>query len=227
MNKFFPNIETMIIVVFILCVMLWGASRCKRQKDDLVNKAVTEGSATLPDTLASPAAAKPIPKPLPPLDPAIATTTTTPQYSPTPPANPGQALPQPVQQQNTPNSYSTPPPTTGNQATTKTKSPSVTKVETTPASTAVEPTGSALYVLRSGLNVRMQPTVKSKSLGKLKLHDQVYFLDEVSQTAETVHLENGTEVTKPWFKVKTKRGTVGWVHGSGVDFYKRKPQDVF
>jgi Bacterial SH3 domain len=227
MNKFFPNIETAIIVVFIFCVMLWGASRCKRQKDDLVNKTVTEGSASLPDTLASPAAAKPMPKALPPLDPAVTTTTPPPQYSPTPPANPGQALPQPVPQQNTPNSYSTPPPIPNNKATTSGKSPSVTRVETSPATTVTEPTGSALYVLRSGLNVRAQPTVKSKSLGKLKLHDQVYFLDEVSQTAETVRLENGAEITKPWFKVKTKRGTVGWVHGSGVDFYKRKPQDVF
>jgi Bacterial SH3 domain len=219
MNKFFPNTETAIIVVFILCVMLWGASRCKRQKDDLVNKTVTEGSVV--DTLASPAAAKPMPKALPPLDPAVTTTTPAPQYSQTPPANPGQALPQPVPQQTTlPNTYSTPPPTPDNKATARTKSP-------TPATAVAEPAGSALYVLRSGLNIRAQPTVKSKSLGKLKLHDQVYFLDEVSQTAETVRLENGTEITKPWFKVKTKKGTVGWVHGSGVDFYKRKPQDVF
>jgi Bacterial SH3 domain len=222
MNKFFPNVETAIIVVFILCVMLWGASRCKRQKDELVNKSVTEGSV-LADTLASPAAAKPMPKALPPLDPAVATTTPPPLYSPTPPANPGQALPQPVPQQNIPNTSTAPPPTPDNRATTtKAKSPNAT---TTPSAT--EQTGSALYVLRSGLNVRAQPTVKSKSLGKLKLHDQVYFLDEVSQTSETVRLENGTEITKPWFKVKTKRGTVGWVHGSGVDFYKRKPQDVF
>jgi hypothetical protein len=225
MNKFFPNIETAIIVVFILCVMLWGASRCKRQKDDLVTKAVPEGSIV--DTLASPAAAKPMPKALPPLDPAITTTTPTPQYSPTPPANPGQALPQPVPQQNTlPNTYSTPPPSLDNNTAARTKSPSA-RVETSPATAVAEPAGSALYVLRSGLNVRAQPTVKSKSLGKLKLHDQVYFLDDVSQTAETVRMENGTEITKPWFKVKTKKGTVGWVHGSGVDFYKRKPQDVF
>jgi hypothetical protein len=225
MNKFFPNIETAIIVVFILCVMLWGASRCKRQKDDLSTRAVTEGSASLPDTLASPAAAKPQPRALPPIDPNLTTAAPTPQYSPTPPANPGQAIPQPVPQQTTPNTYSTP-------ATTSPKSPkptigssTITTVETTP--TVVQQAGSALYVLRSGLNVRAQPTVKSKSLGKLKLHDQVYFQDEVSQTAETVRLENGTEITKPWFKIKTKRGTIGWVHGSGVDFYKRKPQEVF
>lgn len=223
MNKFFPNIETAIIVVFILCVMLWGASRCKRQKEDLATRAVTEGSATLPDTLASPAAARPTPKALPPIDPNLTTTTPAPQYSPTPPANPGQAVPQVVPQQNTPSSYSTPAPA---KAPRTASTPTVTTVETAPAA-VVQQTGSALYVLRSGLNVRAKPNVKSKSLGKLKLHDQVYFLDEVSPTAETVRLENGTEVTKPWFKVKTKKGTVGWVHGSGVDFYKRKPQDVF
>lgn len=223
MNRFFPNIETAIIVVFVLCVMLWGASRCKRQKDDLAIKGVTEGSTMQPDTIASPAAAKPTPRALPPIDPYV--TTPAPLYAPTtPPANPGQAVPQPVPQQTVPNSYSTPQ-TTPARTPRPNNTPSVTTVQTTPK--VVEQTGASLYVLRSGLNVRAQPNVKSKSLGKLKLHDQVYFLEEVSETAETVRLENGTEVTKPWFKIKTKRGTIGWVHGSGVDFYKRKPQDVF
>jgi Bacterial SH3 domain len=227
MNKFFPNIETAIIVVFILCVMLWGASRCKRQKEDLTNRAVTESPAnTAVDTLPSPAAARPKPKTtLSPLDPAMTTTTPTPQYSQTPPSNPGQALPQPVPQQNIPTPNSLP---AGAPSATTTKSPRNTPSVTTPETTTnVEQTGSALYVLRSGLNVRAKASVKSKSLGKLKLNDQVYFMDEVSQTAETVRLENGTEITKPWFKIKTKKGTIGWVHGSGVDFYKRKPQDVF
>ena len=49
-------------------------------------------------------------------------------------------------------------------------------------------------------------------------------MNEVTDTPECVHLANGKEVCKPWFKIKTKHGTVGWVHGSGVDFYKRKPQ---
>jgi hypothetical protein len=50
-------------------------------------------------------------------------------------------------------------------------------------------------------------------------------MNEVTEAAQTVRLQDKTEVSKPWFKIKTKRGTVGWVHGSGVDFYKRKPQD--
>jgi Bacterial SH3 domain len=223
MNKFFPNIETAIIVVFILCVMLWGASRCKRQKDDLANRSVPEASTVSHDTLASPAATRPTPRVLPPIDPNPAVAAP-PQYSQTPPANPGQAVPQPVPQPTIPNTTLPSAPTS---ATTKSprNAPTVTTAETSP--TVVQQNGSTLYVLRSGLNVRAQPNVKSKSMGKLKLHDQVYFLDEVSSTAETVRLENGTEITKPWFKIKTKKGTVGWVHGSGVDFYKRKPQDVF
>jgi hypothetical protein len=224
MNKFFPNIETAIIVVFILCVMLWGASRCKRQKDDLANRSVPE--AILHDTIASPAAAKSTPRALPPIDPNPTVVAPTPQYSQTPPANPGQAVPQPVLQQTIPNpNAALPSASTTTAIKSPRNTPTVTTVETTP--TVAQQNGSTLYVLRSGLNVRAQPNVKSKSMGKLKLHDQVYFLDEVSPTAETVRLENGTEITKPWFKIKTKKGTVGWVHGSGVDFYKRKPQDVF
>ena len=89
-----------------------------------------------------------------------------------------------------------------------------------------EPSGTLLYVLIDGLNVRSKPDLKAKSMGKLKLNDQVYFLNEVTPEAQTVRLIDKSEVTKPWFKIKTKRGTVGWVHGSGVDFYKRKPQGV-
>jgi Bacterial SH3 domain len=100
--------------------------------------------------------------------------------------------------------------------------PSPVTSATTPATPA---SGTMLYVLINGLNVRTKPELKAKSLGKLKLNDQVYFLNEVTGGTQTVRLQDKTEVTKPWFKIKTKRGTVGWVHGSGVDFYKRKPQD--
>ena len=98
---------------------------------------------------------------------------------------------------------------------------------TVPATSAPAPaSGTSLYVLINGLNVRAKPDLKAKSLGKLKINDQVYFMNEVTPEAQTVRLIDKTEVTKPWFKIKTKKGTVGWVHGSGVDFYKRKPQGV-
>ena len=99
--------------------------------------------------------------------------------------------------------------------------PATTTVTTAPTVT-VQQSGTMLYVLIDGLNVRSKPDLKAKTLGRLKLHDQVFFLNEVTPEAQTVRLIDKTEVTKPWFKIKTKKGTVGWVHGSGVDFYKRK-----
>ena len=179
----------------------------------------------IPDSIISPAATKRVaPSPKPVTDPNLTTGTVSPQYGQTPPANPAQAMPQPVQQQTLPNNYSNTPTGNAKVAPRTPNAPNTTVVETAP--TVQQQSGTSLYVLRNGLNVRAKATVKSKSLGRLKLNDQVYFLEEVSQTAETVRLENGTEVTKPWFKIKTKRGTIGWVHGSGVDFYKRKPQDM-
>jgi Bacterial SH3 domain len=99
----------------------------------------------------------------------------------------------------------------------------ITTVQVPQKSVVVEPSGSGLYVLINGLNVRTKPDLKAKSLGKLKLNDQVTFMQEVTDVAQPVRLADGTTITKPWFKIKTKRGTIGWVHGSGVDFYKRKP----
>jgi Bacterial SH3 domain len=232
MNKLFPNIETAIIVVGLLCVMLWGVSRCRKQKEDVAIRTATEGSL-YPDT-SSVAATKPVATSQPiAIPPTINTpvTTQTPQYSPSAPTTPAQATPQPLPQAtvapNVPTSYGNTPP--ANNVTIGSKAPnlSTTQAPAMAATPKAEPSGSLLYVLRNSLNIRKQPNVKAKSLGRLKLHDQVYFLNEVSDTPETVRLENGTEITKPWFKIQTKRGTVGWVHGSGVDFYIRKPHQTY
>ena len=220
MKKLFPNIETAIIFVFVICVMLWGVTRCNRKKEDMTIKAVTEGavlSATADSIAASPAARKEafrpaatVPPP-PPIDPNQGMVAATPpQYQQAPTVqNPTQTVTSPA--------ASIAKPTVS--APTISGKPTVT-------ATVQEANGTLLYVLIQGLNVRSKPDLKAKSLGKLKLNDQVYFLNEVTPEAQTVRLIDKSEVTKPWFKIKTKRGTVGWVHGSGVDFYKRKPQGV-
>ena len=221
MKKIFPNLETSIIFAFIVCIMLWGVSRCNRKKEDLTNQSVSAGSASnLPDTLASPAARVVHPKtpPLPPIpaDPN-AGIAAPPQYS-TPPVMPTAQPTQPVTQ--TP--VVTPPNPTGQVKVLP--MPGAKNVKTPVTATPSMTSGTMLYVLIDGLNVRTKPDLKAKQLGKLKVNDQVYFMNEVTEAAQTVRLADKSEVTKPWFKIKTKRGTVGWVHGSGVDFYKRKPQ---
>jgi hypothetical protein len=228
MKKLFPNIETAIIFFFVVCIMLWGVSRCNKKKDDLSSKAVVETASPsfpLDSSTVSPAARRiPSQQALPPI-------------TPTPPPaqiDPNQGFGIPPQSQNVPmptqGQTSMPQPTTTTvPMPTKTVPLPGSKSATVPVApktaTATPASGTMLYVLINGLNVRTKPELKAKSLGKLKLNDQVYFLNEVTEAAQTVRLQDKTAISKPWFKIKTKRGTVGWVHGSGVDFYKRKPQD--
>jgi Bacterial SH3 domain len=227
MKKLFPNIETAIIAVFVICIMLWGVSRCNKKKEDLSAKSVVETpSPNFPlDTMtSSPAARKtPTQQALPPMTPPSVPVQTDPNQGIVAPPQ-SQSVPMPSAGQPAP----TPLPTTVPQPTKTVPLPGSASSKSVPNAPVATPTmasGTMLYVLINGLNIRTKPDLKAKSLGKLKLHDQVYFLNEATETAQTVRLQDKTEVSKPWFKIKTKRGTVGWVHGSGVDFYKRKPQD--
>ena len=230
MKKFFPNMETAIIFVFLICIGLWGMSRCKKKREEAAISTATEGSISPLDTLSSPAASR-ARIPTQPTTATAANTTTTqtplpPQYQqspvplPTTPTN----IPTPTVQTNVPPQYNV---VTTSPATAKSTAPPVVNSKGVPQTTTTPPSNTMLYVLINGLNIRSKPDLKSKVKGKLKLNDQVYFLEEATEEAQTVRLANGTSVTKPWFKVQTKRGTVGWVHGSGVDFYKRKPTDGF
>ena len=84
---------------------------------------------------------------------------------------------------------------------------------------------SQLYVTIDKLKIRGEPGLESKVLGELKLFDKVYFLEEVTDTTYEVNL--GYELAdEPYVKVKTKRGTVGWVYGAGVNYYKKKREGV-
>jgi Na+-transporting methylmalonyl-CoA/oxaloacetate decarboxylase gamma subunit len=88
-----------------------------------------------------------------------------------------------------------------------------------------EPQGSKLYVTIDKLKLRKAPGLKSETLGELKLFDEVYFMDEVTDSTFEVNL--GKEIAKePYVKVKTKRGTVGWVYGAGVHYIKKKRSGV-
>lgn len=227
MKNFFPNIETAVIAIFVLCVALWGASRCKKKKEEASLRNATEAAVSPVDTF-SPAATRTMPA-LPPRQAPVASTDPTgmpastitngqvpQQYSAAPQALP--SSPTTIKQ------TAVPMPSTAPMTPQMNGNGQITSVQMTPKSVAIEPSGGAgLYVLINGLNVRAKPDLKAKSLGKLKLNDQVTFMQEVTDIAQPVRLADGTTITKPWFKIKTKRGTIGWVHGSGVDFYKRKP----
>ena len=219
--------ETAIIFVFLICIGLWGMSRCKKKKDEAAISTLTEGTISPLDTLTSPAASRPRlttqPTPTNTANPVTTQTPLPPQYQPSPvplPTMPTNTPTPTIQPNSVPQPYSI---TTSPATARSTTSPTVTSKAVPQPNTTPPPSNTMLYVLINGLNIRAKPDLKSKVKGKLKLNDQVYFLEEASEQAQTVRLANGTSVTKPWFKVQTKRGTVGWVHGSGVDFYKRKP----
>lgn len=227
MRNLFPNVESAIILISLICVALWGANRCRSKTTDAIIRNVPtdvsssstsfRDSVLLTTSTVSPAAVKPRTKPIIPVPTSIPSNipdnysiTTLPNNSvPTVTPLPQQQVftgPQPIRvlpqnqtsisSKSIPDSYNT-----------------------------ASANGTVLYVLIDGMHLRSQANLKSKSLGKLRSSDYVYFMNEVTDTPECVHLANGKEICKPWFKVKTKRGTVGWVHGSGVDFYKRKATD--
>ncbi|MBI5915044.1 MAG: SH3 domain-containing protein [Bacteroidetes bacterium] len=94
---------------------------------------------------------------------------------------------------------------------------------TTPASK--EPQLSKLYVTIDKLKVRKSPGLKGELLGELKLFDEVYYMNEVTDSSYQVNL--GKEMAnEPYVKIKTKRGTIGWVYGAGVHYVKKKRSGV-
>ncbi|MEY4936697.1 MAG: hypothetical protein RIS64_3056 [Bacteroidota bacterium] len=86
----------------------------------------------------------------------------------------------------------------------------------------VAPSGPTLYVTIENLNLRTQPNVSGKLLGRLKLYEPVTFLSEVTETTQQVTLANGEVTNEPWIKIRTQKGVNGWVYGAGISFYKKK-----
>jgi Bacterial SH3 domain len=86
----------------------------------------------------------------------------------------------------------------------------------------VAPSGPTLYVTIENLNLRTQPNVSGKLLGRLKLYEPVAFLNEVTETTQQVTLANGEVTNEPWIKIRTQKGVSGWVYGAGISFYKKK-----
>lgn len=79
----------------------------------------------------------------------------------------------------------------------------------------------SLFVTLENLNMREEPRVGGKLIGRLSLYDEVIFMNEVTDTTTEINL--GKIVTnEPWIKVRNKKGQVGWVYGAGVHYYKMK-----
>lgn len=101
----------------------------------------------------------------------------------------------------------------------KSDTPKTSPIASPTVSTA--PALSRLYVCLENLKVRKSPSTGAEILETLSLFEEVYFLNEVSDSTTTVNLGKQT-VTEPWIKVQTRKGRAGWVFGAGVHYYRRK-----
>lgn len=84
---------------------------------------------------------------------------------------------------------------------------------------------SRLYVTIKNLKLRDAPELNGKLLGELPLFEEVFFMNEVTDSTQQINL--GYEVAnEPWVKIRTKKGQEGWVYGAGVHYYKQKRKGV-
>ncbi|MCA0235042.1 MAG: SH3 domain-containing protein [Bacteroidetes bacterium] len=206
-----PRIESLIILVFLGCVVLWGISKCSSRRSDLVRRVsetsdeenedrpVRHDTIRVPTTTTAsetPQMPNPSPKPVEHSTPA----TTTPSPSTIPGTRPSR-------------------PTLSNETQPKPAAPATTGSSTSSAKY------SSLYVTIDGLKLRKQPGLKGEVVATLELYEEVYFLNKKSEKAEEISL--GLEkVTDHWVKVRTKSGKEGWVFGAGVHYYKMKRKGV-
>lgn len=81
-----------------------------------------------------------------------------------------------------------------------------------------------LYITINGMNLRDQPNLQGKVLTRLDLHEEVTFLNEVTDSTQQINLGSIT-TDEPWVKVRG-RGHEGWVYGAGVEYYKKELEGV-
>lgn len=196
-RSFWFNVESIIISAFFLFFIIWAVRKCNDETQLRQAKDGKYREQQIRDSIAK-------------AQRAIATTVTSAASNPTTtvtttPPTPSSTLPAMPQPQNQAQRSQTAPAPSNNTAGTNAQ---------------------MLWVVIDGLNVREKPELKAKSFGKLKLHDKVTFLGETTKETQKLSL-GAVEADEPWVKIKTQRGTVGWVYGAGVSFYKTKKKGAF
>ena len=215
-----PKLDTLIVAVFFVCIALWMVSRCGSKRSDYLQRAgrtaEQEDRPVRRDTVV-------VPPPVAQTTPSTVPTTvpaTTPATTPT--TTPVQQAPAPAP---TPAKTPAATPSLTPAKTPATTAPTTAAAAKTAPKTATESKQTTLYVTIDGLKMRQKPGLKSETVAKLDLYEQVYFMGERTDWTQEISL--GLEkVTDKWVKVKTKSGKVGWVFGAGVNYYKEKRKGV-
>ena len=87
--------------------------------------------------------------------------------------------------------------------------------------TAAASAGSVMYTQLEEVVLRGKPNTEAKQLGKIKgINTPVTYLNVRSEATQKITI-NGITTDEPWLKVRTARGTVGWVYGGLVRSYKK------
>jgi hypothetical protein len=172
MKGLLSKLEYLVIAVFAFIFLIWAASKCTAEKEQLQEQAATEasedslaqgGNKTKADTVKAALSADAAEKPA--------------------------------------------------------------AAENKPAAPAPAAPGPRLYITIDKLKLRKSPGLKGEMLGELRLFEEVYYMDEV--TDSTYEISLGKEIAnEPYVKIKTSRGTVGWVYGAGVHYAKKKRSGV-
>jgi hypothetical protein len=199
MKGLLSKIEFIVIGIFALIFLVWAASKCSSSKAKLMEQAALEAREdSIANAKQNPAATTSTVQPG--QQPATTTVGTTPAG--TTPTQPTATTP-------------------GATATTTDSTVAAQKTATSKPAAPQEPQLSKLYVTIDKLKLRKSPGLKGELLGELKLFDEVFFMNEI--TDSTYQLSLGKEMAdEPYVKIKTKRGTVGWVYGAGVHYHKKK-----
>jgi len=84
---------------------------------------------------------------------------------------------------------------------------------------------STLYVVLDQLKLRTGPSRDSSIVKQFKLHDRVYYLDQVTSFRERINLGDRMAF-EPWVRVRSKSGHEGWVYGAGVHYHRERFEEV-
>jgi hypothetical protein len=76
------------------------------------------------------------------------------------------------------------------------------------------------YTVVSDVKMRAQPGLDSKIIGKLPKDMAVTYLNVRTDKTQKLTIDN-TPYDEPWLKIRTKKGTIGWVYGGTVRAYKK------
>ncbi len=204
MKGLLSKVEYIVIGVLALIFLMWTVSKCNAHKAEAQDQAAVE---TQEDSL-SQAENKKLPPPI----------AQQPDAQQLPASSPDTY--QPIDGSAPATTNTATQPAAGSATGTK-----PAQAQAAQTATSADAGRSKLFVTIDKLKVRKTPGLKGELLGELKLFDEVYYMDEVTDSSFTVNL--GTEkATEPYVKIKTKRGTVGWVYGAGVHYVKKKRSGV-